>query len=239
MKISVITASVRPEGLDMVGMCLRRQTFRDFQWIVVSPFEYKHADLWVPDPPKPEGYNYALNRSWNAGLEKASGELFISIVDLLWFPADVLENLWVHYQFDPTCCVSGIGNQYELPEKGKPESMVWKNPLYKEEQFYKIPPNDFELCVASVPMQGMIDIGGFDEEFDKYAAMSEKEMAFRLEKLGYSFWMDQTIEYRAIRHPRLTKDWDDRYFAGIPYFQKCIQDIQSGKRLKLDYLDKK
>lgn len=41
MKISVITPTVRPEGLSLVEKALREQTFRDFEWIIVSPKVYE------------------------------------------------------------------------------------------------------------------------------------------------------------------------------------------------------
>ena len=34
MKISVITPSIRPEGLKILQECLAQQTFKDFEWLV-------------------------------------------------------------------------------------------------------------------------------------------------------------------------------------------------------------
>lgn len=218
----------------MVKMCLSRQTLRDFEWIVISPFEYKKCDIWVPEPKKKEGDYYNLNKAWNAGIKKASGELFVSIVDLLWFSPDTLENLWYHYQLGNKQCIGGIGHQYEREENGRPEGLVWKDPRETNIIFRQIPPMDFELCLASIPLKAIQDVGGLDEEFDKYAALSEKEMCLRIEQLGYTFWLDQTIEYRAVQHPRLSPEWDTHYFAGIPYFNECVQEIKQGGRLTLD-----
>ena len=235
-KISCITPTVRENSLEMVHRCLQRQDFRAFEWIVVSPYKYDQCDLWIEEPPKREGDHYGLNKAWNAAIKRASGELMVSIVDLLWFTPNVLDDLWAHYQLDTTSCVGGIGHQYERIENGKPEGVVWSDPRVRKEPFYQVPSNDFELCLASLPLKGIRDVGGFDEEFDRYAAMSEKELCARMEKIGYIFWIDQTIEYRALHHPRLTTNWDERYTDGIPYFQKCLNEINEGKRLRLDYL---
>lgn len=235
VKISVITPSVRPELLEMVKKCLDRQTMKEFEWIVVSPFEYKYA-IWVQDPPKQEGDMYSLNKAWNAGFRKAEGELFVSIVDGLWFPPDTLEKLWDHYVSNPLACIGGIGHQYDQMENGKPEHKVWSDPRVRPVTFYPISPMDLELCIASISMQGIKDVGGVEERFDRFAALSEKEMCFRLKELGYQFFIDQSIEYRAIQHPRLTKDWDQRYQKGIIYFNECIQNIKDGNRLTLPYL---
>ena len=81
-----------------------------------------------------------------------------------------------------------------------------------------------------------IDNDSARKEWDKYAALSEKEMALRMDKAGYKFFLDQSIEYRAIKHPRLNSEWEKHYQEGIKYYQKCIQDIFHGDRLNVDNL---
>ena len=118
MKISVITPSVRKELLKVVERCLARQTLQDYEWIVVSPEDYGYGD-WIQDPPKRKGDFYSLNKAWNAGLKQATGELFVSIVDGLWFPPDVLQRLWDLYQHDSMTCIGLTGDQYNQMEDGK------------------------------------------------------------------------------------------------------------------------
>lgn len=235
--ISVVTPSVRYEMLEVVKKCLGRQTYKDFEWIVVSPDKYAQA-IWVSDPPKREGDYYRLNAAWNEGFRKAQGELIVSIQDGIWFPSDLLEKLWSHYQNNPRALVSAIGHQYEDVINGKPEGCVWKDPRQTTQfgTFYEVSPRDVEYCVASIPRQALFDVGGLDEEFDKYAALSEKEMNYRMDKLGYRFFLDQSLEYRAIKHPRLSEEWEERYEKGCEYYQKCLQEIDAGGRSKLDYL---
>ena len=245
-KITIVTPSVRLEGLEMVMRCLKRQTFKAFEWLIVSPFsvveldrELDHFDYThIEEPSKNEGDYYNLNKAWNETFRQARGDLVVSIVDLLWFPSDVLERLWIHYTQNPKVCISTVGNQYEVVENGKPELIVWGDPRMRKDfgTFYEISPNDMELCLASIPRQAILDVGGVDEEYDKYAALSEKELCYRIEKLGYKFYIDQSIEYRAMKHSRLTKEWDERYFAGWTYHEKCLKEIMEGKRLKLAFV---
>lgn len=237
--ISVITPSVREGGLDMVKKCLDRQTYQDFEWIVCTPYTYKKATIWIPEPIKNLGDTYNLNKCWNQLFRRVKGELVVSTVDMLWFPPDMLDRLWGHYQNNNKSCVGAIGHQYDQMENGKPEHQVWRDPRVRTDfgSFYEIKPIDFELCVASLPRQAILDVGGVDEEFDKYAALSEKEMCTRIDRLGYKFYLDQTLEYRAIKHDRLTKDWDEKYKLGINYFNQCVNEVISGKRLKLNFLD--
>lgn len=234
MKISVVTPSVRSELLPTVKKCLDRQTLKDFEHLIVGPI----PEANIQEPAKREEDYFNLNKAWNEAYRQAKGNLIISIVDGLWFDPYTLERLWEHYEADKRSCVSCIGHQYDQIENGKPEHLVWRDPRARTDigSYYEVPHTEMELCIASFPRQAVIDVGGVDEEFDKYAALSEKEMMARMYKAGYKTYIDQTIEYRAIQHPRLSEEWESRYQAGWPYYEKCLQEIDQGTRLKLEYL---
>lgn len=244
--ISVITPTVRPELMPMLARCLRRQTHTDFEWLVCSPPKFK-KDLekvisipftYVEEPPKKEGDYYGLCKAMNALYKASKGELVVEIVDGLWFPPDTLEKLWNHYLANPKACVTTVGNQYEKEVDGKPENIVWKDPRMRSDfgSFYEVAPTEMELCIASLPKQAILDCGGIDEEYDKGAAVGEKEMCWRMDQLGYKFYIDQTIEYRAIQHPRLTKDWDEKYKISSALYIKHINEIKTGQRVRLSFV---
>ena len=67
MKISVITPSIRPEGLKIVRECLLNQTFKDFEWLVDINWTGKHD----------------LNASFNRLIRRASGELIVFYQDYI------------------------------------------------------------------------------------------------------------------------------------------------------------
>ena len=253
MKISVITPSVRPENLKIIAKCLMRQDFKEWEWLIISP---KLANLsflpkmglYAPsltnpegvgcfrllaDPEKREGDFYRLCGAWNRGFNEAKGELIISIQDGIWFPPDMLSRLWTHYQNNPKGLVTAIGHQYDQIDKlGKPTNLMWQDPRARMDQgsFYEVAPSEMEFAVCSVPKQALIGCGGIDEEYDKGAAVGEKEMCFRLDKLGYKFYIDQTIEYRAIHHPRLTKDWDEKYKISSAIFIEHMRQLDENQR---------
>src|SRR3990167_2791552 len=246
--ISIITPSVRPELLNIVSRCLLWQTYRDFEWIVASPKKLSvdidrnigHEDTlyrFVSEPKKKEGTYYSINAAWNEGIRHSDGELFVSIVDGLWFPPDTLQKLWDHYKRDRMACIGGVGQQYDRMENGKPEHLVWSDPRVRSDTtFYQIPPYDLELCIASLPMKGVRAVGGFDEEYDLAPAWSEKELACRMVKAGYTCYIDQSIEYRAIHHPRLNEEWDKKYPESVARFQEHYAQIQNGTRKKISYV---
>lgn len=233
--ISVITPSVRKELLPMVAKCINRQVQVDYEWLVCSPQNYGFG-TYVPEPPKREGDYYSLNKAWNALLRQAKGELIVNIVDGLWFPPDTLRKLWDHYQANPMSCIGAVGDQYDKEVNGKPEHRIWGDPRKKGVMFSEIPPRDFEMCLASIPLKAIKDVGGVDEEYDRYAALSEKEMCKRISKLGYRFYLDESLEYRAIKHPRLTHDWDEHYDAGCELYFKHMDEIERGTRCRIGYL---
>ncbi len=237
VRVSVITPSVRKSFLKVVRESLQKQTFpRDqWEWIVVSPFEYQHADIWVKDPPKKEGDYYSLNKAWNAAFKVASGRLLVNVVDGIELQVDTLEKLWRHHRINPKACISCIGHQY----KDLNEAPVWSDPRSRKDfgSFYEVAHQEMELCVASFPRNAVYDVGGIDEEYDKGAALSEKEMMLRMEKAGYKLYLSQDIEYKAIQHPRLSEEWDVKYKVATKMFKNHTNQIVAGKRLRLEYLN--
>lgn len=247
--ISVFTPSVRPELLPILAKCLRRQTITDWEWIIAVPERLREpiSDAlrgteftFVAEPPKREGDYYRLCGAWNAGLQACRGELIVAIMDGLWFPPETLQKYWIHYQQNPKSLITAIGHQYnQIDEYGKPVNMVWQDPRQRDDQgtFYEVAPSEMEMCVASLPKQAILDCGGMDEDYDRGAAVGEKEMCWRLDKLGYRFFIDQTIEYRAIQHPRLTKDWDEKYKISSALFIDHMTQLSQGKRtLNVGYI---
>ena len=242
MRITVATPSVRPELLAIVEKCLSRQTFpqEDYEWLVCSPRNYRFGD-WVHEPPKREGDYYSLNKAMNAMYKVAKGELIVEITDGIWFEPDTLEKLWTHYEVNPKACIGAVGNQYDEVINGKPEHLVWTDPRIRTDygSFWEINPNDLELCIGSIPRKGIREVGGLDEKYDRGAALSEKEMALRLDKAGYKFFLDSSIEYRAIKHSRLNSEWDNKYKVACEMFAQDVHDILHGFRLNVGYLDRK
>jgi len=241
--ITVITPSVRPEGLEMNRKCLEKQDFRDFEWIVVSPFEYEKADVWLKDPPREKGDFWALCKAWNLAYANAKGELIVNYQDLIWMPPDTLSRLYYHFKNSPRTLVTTVGHQYtETDEFGKPQNLVWKDPRARTDQgtFYLTYPSEMEMTLCSVPRKAILDCGGIDEAYDKGPGAQEKEMCFRLQKLGYKMYIDQSIEYRALQHGRLTKDWDEKYLKIItPLFTRHMMELEAGKRkLNVGNIDK-
>jgi len=243
--ISVLSPSIRPEMMGIVAKCLSRQDIVPrFEWIIGTRKELKSKMVKniksnikytiLEDPPKRRGDFWKLCGSWNNLYAHAKGELIVNIQDGIWFPADTLSRYWFHYQQNPKALISAIGHQYkDLDEYGKPINLVWSDPRWRGDvSFQEVPPSEMEMVMCSIPKQAILECGGIDEEYDTCNGAQEKEMCFRLRKLGWEFYVDYTIEYRAIHHPRLSEDWDKVYKEKTtPLFVRHMNELENGTRI--------
>lgn len=223
-KISVITPTVRKNRLGLIENSLDKQSFQDFEWVVSTVTE------------KPKDFAWAFNRAMNDAIRRSKGDLLISIQDSIWFPSDALQKFHFYFQQNPTHCISGVGDQYkELDENGKPANKVWIDPRKREDttSLYECNPEDWELNYCSLPKKFIYDIGGFDEEMDKYYGMDNVAIAYRLDMIGAKFFLDQTNESYTLRHDR-NKDWDKKH-----WMNKGFWEWLRNRPPKLDYLSSK
>ena len=236
--ITVISPSVRPDGLKIVERCLKRQDFTDWEWLVIAPKRLSGdiQALSLPctlleDPPKRSGDFWSLCKAWNLGYSTARGELIVNIQDMIWFPPDTLGRFWRHYQNNPKSLVTAVGDHYERQDdRGEPINKVWQDERDRS-KFAEISNSELEMTMCSVPKQAILDCGGVDEEYDKGPGVQEKEMGLRIKLLGYQLFIDPTIEYKAIKHARLTDDWDDKYWSiTAPMYKKHVEGLFDGTR---------
>ncbi len=239
--ISVVTPSCRSEMLPIIQKCLNRQSIKTFEWIIATPFSPIELDrildheqyVYVYEGEKKPGTYYSLNMAWNKAFRIAQGDLIVSIQDGLWFPPTLLESFWNHYQSNPRALVGAVGNQYDQIVNGKPEHQVWVDPRRRTDfgSFWEINPIDLEYTLCSIPKKAIDDVHGMKEKWDLYAALSEKEMNLRMDVFGYRFFLDSTLEYRAVKHDRISEEWEAKYQEGIGYFNECVKKINKKEDL--------
>lgn len=222
MKISVITPSIRKDGLDIVKKALENQTFdkNEFEWLVCSPSPLpkrftKLNYTWVDDDSE-HGF-WALSRSYNKLFEAAEGELIVSLQDWIHIEPDGLQKFWENYEkMGPKSIITGCGDQYERLDKwGKPEIKIWSDPRKTEKygSFYELGNfDDIEFNWCCFPKQAVLDVGGADNILDFLGFGADLyQMADRLNDFGgYKFYIDQTNESFSIRHDR--KDYGGQLY---------------------------
>lgn len=209
-RISVITPTVRPEGLKIVEAALRKQTFTDFEWligakeacpIVDTPFETR----WIADDF--EGGFWTLNRIYNRLFKEAKGELVVSLQDWIYIPSDGLQKFWDAYAEHPDALISGVGDQYqEWDGKRKPTVKIWADPrkTTKYGTFYECFYNDCEWNWAAIPKAIFNAVGGMDEKLDFLGFGGDQlQTCDRISDMRfYKFFLDQDNESYTVRHSR-------------------------------------
>lgn len=207
--ISIITPTIRPEGLELVRKALLEQTETDWEWLIGSAFDPKIKEaIWVKDDFK--GGVWTLNRIYNKMISRAMGELLISWQDFTYAKPDTLEKFYYHYLTEPTMLVGAVGNKYKDSTWKK---QTWQDPRERNDQgnYYNVNFNDVEWNLCSCPMQAMIDIGGFLEDLDFVGyGMDGYCVNQRIRESGlYDFKLDQTIKSFSLGHGRV-KNWENQ-----------------------------
>jgi GT2 family glycosyltransferase len=174
MKISVITPTIRPIGLESTRNSLLKQTFRDFEWL---------TDInWTG--------GVDLNQSLNRLIRRAKGELIVFVQDYVEMPPDSLQRFWEVYQSKPAF--------YTVPvSKYDYENETWD---WRAKRNGTIDWREWEIDCGSAPREALVKIGGFDEELDRYWGYDNPNVALRAHMKGYEFFCLPDIKCRAYDH---------------------------------------
>ena len=205
MDVSIITPSIRKEGLEIVRKALVNQTFENYEWIIGSPFDPIICSNWVRDDF--EGGFWSLNRIYNKMIKKAKGELIISWQDYTYAKPDALSRFWNCYLQEPNTLVGGVGNKYKDDTWS---AKTWQDPRQRMDQgsYYECYPWDVEANFCSIPKKAIYDVGGFDEKMDFEGFGFDARGVFeRIDMLDYKFKLDQANESFSLEHDR-PKGWD-------------------------------
>lgn len=243
-KISIITPTIRKDGLDIVWQGLISQTFQDFEWLICSPFDPEiPAARWIKDDF--QGGFWTLNRAYNRLFKEAKGRLIVSLQDWIWVSPIGLEKFWEAHKQHKQAIISGVGDQYErVGEWGKPEVKIWNDPRKTDKygSFYECIWNDAEFNWCAIPREAVFDAGGMDEALDfKGFGGDQLQLCERLNDLGYRFYLDQTNESFTVRHNRDAsggeKKWNDNYVLFNGEYELRKNELKnSGVWPRLTYL---
>lgn len=214
--ITVLTPTVRPDGLKLVEKSLKRQTNTDWEWVIVSPFQPTTSvpHTWVEEVPKNEGDYWSIYKSLNKALKVCKGALIVSWQDYTYAKPDTLERFANHFKAEPKALVTGVGDKYADDTF---TVVTWKDPRkqpHNPQRYYECYPQDIEWNLCSVPKEAILAVGGFDERLDKYSSLCGLDVVMRLEfQGGWSFKINQDIEHYSLEHGRLPEWSENEPFA--------------------------
>jgi len=216
--ISVISPSIRPEGLKLVEKALKRQTHTNYEWLVDTSAEKNEGDYW------------GVYKAYNRLIKKAKGELIVSWQDYTSAQPEALEKFWFHHTKEPKTIVGAVGNKYADDSW---TVLTWQDPREMGGALMPCPWMSVELNLAAFPKEAFYAVGGFDEYLDKYSSLCGADVLDRLNMLGgYQFKLDQSIKSYSLEHGRLPL-WEENSPLNGAYAERRKEYI--GKP-KLSYL---
>lgn len=220
IKISVITPSIRPAGLEVMQFSLKRQTFKDFEWLTEIGLGTEHD----------------LNAAFNRMIRRAKGELIVFYEDYTRILDDGLERFWRAYQENPdTLFTAPLGKVGD-----------WKDSPRWDWRAHKLPneSGDYTTCRwdtceldwGAIPKKILYEIGGFDEQLDKYWSCDNVNIGCRADLAGYKFKTVFTNPAVAFDHDASMPHPFRENFK--PSFNKDRMDAFN-RGVKIDYLTEK
>lgn len=167
MKISVITVSIRPKGLEITQKSLAEQTFKDFEWL---------QEVSIPE----KGHD--LNAAYNRALRRARGELVVSLQDYIKPNPQLLEKFWGAYEKDKrTFFTAPVGKTANEDFSG-PFKWDWR--AFEDA---KVSWQHWEIDSGAAPLSALKEIGGFDEILDGHWSTDNVNVGYRAYLAGYKF----------------------------------------------------
>lgn len=210
MKISILSPTIRgQEGLNPNAESIASFTFPadEFEWLTEES----------------DGTQHDLNAAFNRMLRKAKGELIVFMEDYTKATTNGLIKFWEAYQKEP--------NVFWTAPLGKTLDWVkvaWDWRAYADaiETTY----NCWEIDWGAAPKKALFEIGGFDEELDKYWSGDNVNVAYRAYLNGYKFKNLFNNPAVALDHDKLMNHPFRKNFN--PAFQKERMDsFKPGEKL--------
>lgn len=235
-KVVVLTVSKRTGWEHEAEGALARQSYQNFRWVVVTEDRYSHSCLqFSGDPARQTQHVYApekhresnLNASLNYGLKQClDADYVIFYQDFIDLPEDCFEKL-----------------VQEAEETGRFVTTATINPDGSMDGRYTgvdevrpCEPAEWEANVAIAPMKAIIELGGFDEEYDDGWSWDNVNLAERAAMLGYRFCIDESNKPQLLYHVKEPELNQNMRMNG-DFHTKVMEEVRTGKRpLRLDYL---
>jgi hypothetical protein len=202
-KISVVTMTCRPQGLEAVRNALLKQTMPadEWEWLVDINWTGK------------VDFNKASNRL----IQRAKGELVVFVQDYVEIEPDALQKLWEAYQKVPaffTCPVTHYDDKNERTD-------------WRQNKIGAIGWDEWEIDFGAAPREALIATGGFDEELDKYWGYDNLSVGLRAEMQGNKFFNLPYIKARAWDHNKNVKH-EFRHLQNVDFSNQRLEYIKQG-----------
>lgn len=182
IKISVVTPTIRPQYLNLTYECLKKQTFKNFEWLV---------DIDFPSD------KFLLPKAMNRLIKRSQGEIIVHLQDCIEIPENFLEHIYNSYNGDFVTYPVG-------KREGEDVKWDWRKSSLRQQKDY-LNPHEWEADLAVTPRKAFFDIGGYDEAYCDGWSWDNVEVAYRASACGYKFRCDNAVAGIAIDHDKEIK----------------------------------
>ena len=178
--------------------CFQRQTFKDFEIILVDGL-YEHrkdypfpSDLHIKHVPHHPNHRmwldmgyWAVASALNTGVIHSQGELLIFFTDCLVFDKHLLQQYWDWYEkgYFPLCGFRGIDYEPETPLSLVKKRWSWEMDTrlttMGTEVMISCPP-EWWYGLSSAPIDAILRVNGYDESFDGCKCLEDMDMGIRM-----------------------------------------------------------
>ncbi len=165
-KISVITPSIRPNGLKVVFDALQQQTFKGFEWLPRLSVPGKTSDLC-----------YQMNKA----VEEAQGEIIVFLQDYISIGPEVLGEIYRLYKTTSDAFTFPMVKDWEED---------WR--CFREDGSV-VKPEEWEIDFGACLKKDIVKAGMFDEKYDDGFGWENVDLAYRMGKEGVVFRVKPTI----------------------------------------------
>lgn len=226
--ISVILVTARPEfsiigqpevsWINKILMCLRIQTFKDFELVIVDslygkrehsfnglPFDVKYVPVHPEHRVWLDRKRYNICGSLNTALMYVEGELIVRIDDCSEFDEGYLQRIWNEYETG--LWLQGMHVKYLNGEISRDANGVISQdsriPIAESHGGRCIGPHEWMYGYATFPMEAAIKVNGFDELFDGDKQQEDQDFGSRLCLAGYTDRFLVDSKHKVIEHEHL------------------------------------
>lgn len=226
-KVTIFTPSVREGWFNIMADNLSKQTYKNFEWIIVDDHEEdrskiaeKYAKKYNLEIKYLKGKDhkkrtYSLINANNTALQAAKGELFVFLQDFILIQPTAIEELVRESSRHPGDFIAPVDSYYK--PKIKPDitnkedwfngetdiigDFMRTNIRVQNQGLREATQiSDFEQNFGAVPTSTLRVLGGYYEFFDESLGFDNTEIIYRAKHFGYKVWIDEWNHCVCIDH---------------------------------------
>lgn len=227
LKVTVYTPTIRKGFWNLMTENLKRQTYKNFEWIIVDDFPEDRAKIaqkyaqesgldikYYRGKERKIKRNYALVNADNTAMQVAQGELLVFLQDFILIEPTAIEELVNLHRKNPDALLAPCDIYYHpkvKPDVDKEDwfngetdvkgEFAWANPRIQGIGLRETSnPFEFEMNWGAIPVKVLRDLGGFWEFFDFGLGFNNTSIAYSALKAGYRIIVDDNNVATCIDH---------------------------------------